>query len=133
MSMLESWTDLYHYSGSLLSKLKDFKLCLCRVITFKYMELFSESRGDCITRGQCYKTFSVRNLRIFHPSLTFVGKSRSLSYSWAPERCFTQIGLPANIRLGWKGLQGTNTLAYYGNYISKKFYNVGPRPVGKVM
>jgi len=23
--------------------------------------------------------------------------------------------LPANTRLGWKGLPGTNTLAYYGN------------------
>ncbi len=23
--------------------------------------------------------------------------------------------LPANIRLGWKGLPGTNTLAYYEN------------------
>jgi hypothetical protein len=29
---------------------------------------------------------------------------------------FTQVGLqalPANIRLGWKGLPGTNALAYY--------------------
>jgi hypothetical protein len=24
-------------------------------------------------------------------------------------------GLPANIRLGWRGLLGTNTLAYYEN------------------
>jgi hypothetical protein len=39
----------------------------------------------------------------------FEGKARSLTYSGAPER----LALPANIRLGWKGLQGTNTLAYY--------------------
>ncbi len=35
---------------------------------------------------------------------------------------------PANNRLGWKGLSGTNTVAYYEltfiNYGHKKFYNV---------
>jgi hypothetical protein len=35
---------------------------------------------------------------------------------------------PANIRLGWKGLSGTNTVAYYEltfiNYGHKKFFNV---------
>jgi hypothetical protein len=34
-----------------------------------------------------------------------------------------------NNRLGWKGLQGTNTLAYYEyvvNYDRKKFNNIGP-------
>ncbi len=37
--------------------------------------------------------------------------------------------LPANIRLGWKGLLGTNTglLRKSVNYISKKFDNIGPR------
>jgi hypothetical protein len=34
------------------------------------------------------------------------------------------LALPANIRLGWKGLPGTNTPAQYGR---KKFYNIGPR------
>ncbi len=33
------------------------------------------------------------------------------------------LALPANIRLGWKGLPGTNTL-YYG---SNKFYSTGWR------
>ncbi len=35
-----------------------------------------------------------------------------------------------NTRLGWKGLPGTNTLAYYGNRKStpKKFYDTGPWP-----
>jgi len=49
----------------------------------------------------------------FQPSLMFVGKARRLPQSGAPERRFTQLGsgLPVNIRLGWKGLPGTNTLA----------------------
>jgi hypothetical protein len=34
--------------------------------------------------------------------------------------------LPANIRLGWKGLPGTNTNKKI-LYVPKKFYNVGPR------
>jgi hypothetical protein len=37
--------------------------------------------------------------------------------------------LPANIRLGWKGLAGTNTslLRKSVNYDRKKFYSTGPR------
>ena len=34
--------------------------------------------------------------------------------------------LPTNIRLGWKSLPGTNTLAFV-NYVCKKFYSFGPR------
>jgi len=43
------------------------------------------------------------------------------------------LTLPSNSRLGWKGLQGTNTLAYYENsltnYSHKKFCFIalGPR------
>jgi hypothetical protein len=39
-------------------------------------------------------------------------------------------GLPANIRLGWKGMSGTNTLPYYEksiDYEPKFFYNIVPR------
>ncbi len=39
------------------------------------------------------------------------------------------LALPANIRLGWKSLPGTNTLAYYENQINygrNKFYSAGP-------
>jgi len=39
------------------------------------------------------------------------------------------LALPANIRLGWKGLPGTNILAFYNksvNYGHKKFYSAGP-------
>ncbi len=49
------------------------------------------------------------------------------------------LALPAIIRLGWKGLLGTNALAYcenseitdrigkFVNYGQKKVYNIGPR------
>ncbi len=39
------------------------------------------------------------------------------------------LALLVNIRLGWKGLPGTNTLAYNKNFVSydrKKVYNIGP-------
>ncbi len=66
------------------------------------------------------------NLRIFVisqsvcPWQAFPAESNvgmNLSYSRTPERCFTQVGsgLPANIRLSWKRLPLTNTLAYYEN------------------
>ncbi len=42
--------------------------------------------------------------KIFRPSPMFVGEDRSLPKA---------LAFPANIRLGWKGLPGTNTLAYY--------------------
>jgi hypothetical protein len=48
-----------------------------------------------------------------HSSLMFVGKDRSLSYRGAPERCFTRVGLLTSIRIVWKGLPETNTVAYY--------------------
>jgi hypothetical protein len=54
----------------------------------------------------------------FQPNLMFVGEARSLPKSGASERAL-HSGRPrpyiANIRLGWKGLPGTNTLAYYEN------------------
>jgi hypothetical protein len=48
------------------------------------------------------------------PRLMFVGNARAY-LSEAPFRCFTLGALPTNIRLGWKGLPGTSTLAYYEN------------------
>ncbi len=35
--------------------------------------------------------------------------------------------MPTHIRLGWKGLPGTSTQAYYVNYCRKMFYCTGPR------
>ncbi len=51
----------------------------------------------------------------FQPNLMFVGKAKSLLLSGTPERRLTQVGsgLTLNIRLGLKGLPGTNALAYY--------------------
>jgi hypothetical protein len=40
----------------------------------------------------------------FQPSLVFVGKSRSLPYSGAPEKCITQVGSGLT-RNHWTGLQ----------------------------
>jgi hypothetical protein len=39
-----------------------------------------------------------------------------------------RLTLPTNIRLDWKGLSGTITLAYQKivNYGRKKFYSIGP-------
>jgi hypothetical protein len=48
--------------------------------------------SDKYTRGLYYKT----------------KKNTGASLGYTP-------ALPANIRLGWKGLQGTNTLPYYDN------------------
>jgi hypothetical protein len=61
----------------------------------------------------------------------FVSKARSLPLNGAPERYITGVSkaLPTNIRLGWKGMPRTNTLAYYKNSqitTVKMFYNIGP-------
>ena len=46
-----------------------------------------------------------------------LGEARSLPYSGAPKGVLLgeALALPANIRIGWKGLPETNTLAYYEN------------------
>jgi hypothetical protein len=50
------------------------------------------------------------------PGQMFAGKARSLPMG-APESALLGYApaLPANIRLGRRGLPGTNTLAYYAN------------------
>jgi hypothetical protein len=50
-------------------------------------------------------------LKPFQASLMTVGKAGVYPFE-EPFRCST-LGLPAKNRLGWKGLQVTNTLAYY--------------------
>jgi hypothetical protein len=79
----------------------------------KYQFLVSHRNN---TWGQCYKTLHGRTLRLFImipgkpflPSLMFVGKARAY-----PSDATKAPALPANIRLGWKGLPRTNALAYY--------------------
>jgi hypothetical protein len=41
----------------------------------------------------------------------FAGKARA----YPNEAPFRLLALPTNIRLGWKGLPGTNALGYYEN------------------
>jgi hypothetical protein len=77
-------------------------------------------------RTQCYKTFYVRNFRIFvigynvlgrpfQPSLMFMGKAKAEAYPGMENLKGFFVCVPAlltNIRPGWKGLPWTNTLAY---------------------
>ncbi len=63
----------------------------------------------------------------FQPSLMFAVKARAYP-SEASFRCST-LDLLANDKLDWKGLPGTNTLAYYENpYITtvKRFIGLAP-------
>jgi hypothetical protein len=51
-------------------------------------------------------------LKLFQPNLMFVGKAGT--YHEAPEKCSTleqTLALPTQIRLGWKGLPRSSTLA----------------------
>ncbi len=54
--------------------------------------------------------------KLFMRSMKFVDRARSLPYSVASESC-VHLGrlFPANIRLGWKDLTGTNTFAFCKN------------------
>jgi hypothetical protein len=69
-----------------------------------------------------YKTFYGRNLRIFpdkpfQSSLMFAGKTEPTQVkhlSNAPLQG-SLLASPQNIRLDWKGLPGTNTIAFYEN------------------
>ncbi len=76
-------------------------------------------------RGQCYKTFYGRNLQIFIlsqsvcPSQAFSAQSNVDGESQEPTLECVSLGqatvLPANIKLGWKGLPTTNTLVQHEN------------------
>jgi hypothetical protein len=58
----------------------------------------------------------------------FAGMARSLPQTGDPKA----LALLVKIKLGWKWLPGTNTLAYmeygpFGNFDRERFYNIGPR------
>jgi hypothetical protein len=62
----------------------------------------------------------------FLPCLIFLSKAGS----YPNEEPFRLQALPTNIRLGWKGMPGTNTLAHYEHsYImaAKSFITLGPK------
>jgi hypothetical protein len=80
------------------------------------------------------KGLSVCPWQAFPASLMFVGKGGAY-LSEVPFRVLQGtsegrlLALPTNIRLGWKDLQGTNTLAYYKTFVNigrKKFHNIEP-------
>jgi hypothetical protein len=50
--------------------------------------------------------------KLFQPSLMFVSDARA-HQSEAPFMWVKLLTLPTNIRLGWKGLPGTNALVVY--------------------
>jgi hypothetical protein len=69
--------------------------------------------------GQGYKTFYSRKLRNFrnkleHLSLASLSSLVQCLRVW-PEPTLVWSTLPTNIGLGWKGLPGTNALAFFKN------------------
>ncbi len=105
---------------------------------FRKVKLFGLSYANfvvknLISQSHCalyYKTFYGRNLQMFvirqtvcqwqallsfQPRIMFVGKTTILTYSGAHESASLGQALAflTNIRLGWKGLPGANTLAHY--------------------
>jgi hypothetical protein len=56
----------------------------------------------------------------FQPCLMFVGKARSLPQSGALKGASLTLLPYPHIRLGWKGLPGTNTVAYWAYSLSRK-------------
>jgi hypothetical protein len=54
-------------------------------------------------------SWSVCPGKAFQPSIMFAGKAR---VAWVTS-LGSAVALLTNIRLDWKGLPGTNTLAYY--------------------
>ena len=103
----------------------------------------SENSGHDDNQGKCYKTFYGRNIRMLVISLSvcpwqsFPAKSNACWKSksptdWSIFHIFQfRIGtLPySDIRLGWEGLPGTNTLAYYWHLwvtTIKSFITLGP-------
>jgi hypothetical protein len=111
----------------LLFKLKLYFFIFLQKTTYLIEEVNSivPSPSANVPWGRYYKTFFGRNLRIFiisqsvvpgkpfQPSLVFAGKARAYP-SEAPFRC-KLLASPTNITLDWKGLPGTNTLAYNEN------------------
>ncbi len=95
-------------------------------------------------RGQCYKTFYGRKLRIFvkagafapgkpfQSSLLFADRVRSLPLSGAPERCFTQLGsfLTCKHLAILERLSRDKHSSKVGKFVTygrKNFYNISPR------
>jgi hypothetical protein len=107
-----------------------FLSSLCRNPSAHRLVRTPAANGLKLFSAQCYKNFFVRNLRIFVISLsvcpwqTFPAKPivcfiRPGAYPMVEHLKGSSIGqvpaLQTHIRLSWKGLLWTNTLAYYEN------------------
>ncbi len=74
----------------------------------------------------------------FQPSLIFVGKARSLKYSGAPERCFSQIGFGLiHFHFSWLERlardKRSSLLQTFVNYVCKIFITLWPgKAVGRL-
>ncbi len=136
-------------STSAVTFLKKLQACESRVgwRYLKCLQIFADIPSPWpITRAQCYKTFLFVIYEFsllgrvffrgwhFRPSPMFVSKSGAFlsktHFRFYPLEML--LALPTNIVLGWKGLTGTNTLAYYEHFyitVVKGFIILGP--VGK--
>ncbi len=90
----------------------------------KFYKIVQRTLFESTTRDQCYNTFYCRNLRflcnklqrLFWQSFSCLRvrtrPTRVKHLSGAPH-WGRHLASPTNIRLGWKGLPGTNAVAYY--------------------
>ncbi len=104
----------------------------CRQLFYRRKNVF---KVDAWAR--CYKTFQVTSkleclsLPSFQPSLTSVGKTRSLPQLGALERWFTQVSFGLIHKHQTKLLRNykdnySNLLQKFAKYVRKKFYKLAP-------
>ncbi len=116
----------------------------CRGQTLQLAANFLKIFYSIGTRGQCYKTFYVRNLRIFVisqsvcPWQAFPAQSnvclvkqtptlfKNLSYAPLQDNL---LAFPTNNRLVWRAAKDKHSslLGNFVNYGCKKFYSIGTR------
>ncbi len=84
-------------------------VCTIKLLTVAITDELLVKTSHIYSWSLYYKTFYGGNLRIFLISQTRVKHLLGAPLQGRP------LALPTNIRLGWKGLPGTNTLAHYKN------------------
>ncbi len=101
-----------------------------QVLGTQLLDPVIEQSAQISYRGLYYKTFYGRNLTDFRNKLeclSLASLSSLVYYLWVRPGAYPRVehfkgaslkkalALPANIRLGCRGLPGMNTLAYYEN------------------
>jgi hypothetical protein len=111
--------------GKAGSSNKPFFWCAMDFIdeAWKWIEIafFSPNLPNPPTSSVYFKTFYGRiccciviSWSVFHFHSSLVGKARSLPLEGSPMRGSTLVGFSlTNIRVGWKWIEGENTLAYH--------------------